>query len=222
MGEQLDAAGVDPCVVLGHGLGAWLALEALRHLSSTAAQGRRPPMPDLLIVSGIRPPHLWDAAEHDADRETPVIAELPSAPFWSAFRRRYGVDPDLDDVRDMFEPALREELRLLERHRPQPPPAGEAPFRLPCDLIACAAKGDPRLKPGQLQEWSEYVGAYKGFEVVELPPPRKAAAWATPHRYLLDGSPEAQRMLAARCVRLSENEVCVARPLSEFGVNSSG
>ena len=54
-------------------------------------------MPELLVVSGIRPPHLW-GSEHDADEQTPAIAELPAAAFWKAFKRRYGVHPDLDDA----------------------------------------------------------------------------------------------------------------------------
>jgi surfactin synthase thioesterase subunit len=200
------------CVVFAHGLGAWVAVEALRELStrSTRDGGVPQQLPELLVVSGIRPPHLY-ASSHDADRATPTIASLSSSSFWEAFKRRYGVDPDLDhaDMRPMFEPALRDELRLLESYRP----VAETPFRLPCDVIACAAEADPRLLPGQLCAWEAYAGEGRGFEEVVLPGAQKPPSWATPHRYLLDGSLAAQRLLAHRCACISDSEASVRRPL---------
>jgi surfactin synthase thioesterase subunit len=199
-GKHVVADEVTPpaIMLLGHGLGAWIAVEVLIALQARRASR----LPELLVVSGIRPPHL-SAARHDADEVTPSIATLaPSSAFWSAFARRYGVHPDLaasEDLRAMFEAPMRDELGLLERHIPSAG-AGEV-STLSCDVLACASEGDPRLRAGQLAAWKPYAG--RTFEEARLPPSPAQPPWATSHRYILDGSPQLRRAVEASCARLA-------------------
>ena len=102
-----------PYLLFGHSLGAWIAYELLAELMR---RHETPPL--LLIVSGMRAPHL-SAAEHDADRVAPTIAHLDTPDFWSHFERRYGRNPDLSDplAREFVLPLLRADFELLEAVR---------------------------------------------------------------------------------------------------------
>ena len=102
-----------PYLLFGHSLGAWIAHELLAELMR---RHETPPL--LLIVSGMRAPHL-SAAEHDADRVAPTIAHLDTPDFWSHFERRYGRNPDLADplAREFVLPLLRADFELLEAVR---------------------------------------------------------------------------------------------------------
>ena len=190
--EHLDR----PSILFGHGVGAWLAWETLCALRLRArprggagdggASGGggdddddddddwQPPQG--LIVSGMRPPHLH-GAEHCADRRAPRLAKLASAKFWEAFERRYGLDPEMADLKDFFEPSFKKELALLETYTPSatrvppvPPtsaaasaaagdkggketPDAERRMRCGYTVTACAAQGDPCLLPGDLEAW---------------------------------------------------------------------
>ena len=131
--------------------------------------------------------------------------------------------PDMADemMREIFEPVLREELRLMEEYVPSvdlngwvdctdcgrllrsiPAAADEASgagadsgrIRLPCGVVACAADGDRRVGVGQLDAWREWIAADAHFEAIMLPPSPSQPSWSSPHRYILDGS-EAFRAL---------------------------
>jgi medium-chain acyl-[acyl-carrier-protein] hydrolase len=194
-----------PYALVGHGLGAWLAYEVLCALreahvalgGSRAAEWR---LPDVLLVSGIRPPHLH-AAEHSADRETPKLSKLKSAAFWKAFEQRYGVDPNLEELKDYFEPNLKRELELLETYSPSSSTASEGDALL--HVVACAAEGDRTLLPGQLDAWDAYAGeGAQRFQVHELEV-MGAPKWAKPNRYLLDAPAAFQRVLGNELTALS-------------------
>ena len=121
-----------PYVLLGHSLGAWCVLHKCYAASSSLTRpwtlsscrvafelcmaqkrsGGR--LPSLLIVSGIRAPHLY-GLDHDADRVQPSISQLPDVEFWTHFERRYGVNPDLEDamVKGMVIPLLRADFGIV-------------------------------------------------------------------------------------------------------------
>ena len=131
-----------PYVLLGHSLGAWIAYELLAELIRQGKDG----LCQMLIVSGVRPPHLA-ALEHDADTFCPALAKLDDHEFWAHFERRYGKNPELDGdmIAMLVMPLLRADFGILESYTPT---RENAP--LPVPLRACQAVGDNRLKPGQV------------------------------------------------------------------------
>ena len=99
--------------IVGHGIGGWLAfelaMELARHVDTpatasglTATLGLEhddhgeppfvPRAPLLLIVSGVRAPHLAHPS-HDADCDLPVISPLPSPAFWYAAPTAHALPP---------------------------------------------------------------------------------------------------------------------------------
>jgi surfactin synthase thioesterase subunit len=94
----------------------------------------------------------------------------------------------------MVLPLLRTDFGILETYRPS-----RAAAPLPCSLVACCARDDARLKPGQLEAWAAYAadGQFreKTFEVTPLP-------WSTPHRYLIESPSSFQTFLARECDEL--------------------
>ena len=208
-----------PSVLFGHGLGAWLAYETLLLLHeehgrlrdtspvtstrSIGASRAAPPWytPGVLVASGIRPPHLA-GIDNEADRQTPSLSTLDSDAFWHAFSIRYGLDPALNEVRDLFEPTLRKELGMMETYVPTRH-GGRAPPEAKVRMGACMAKGDGNLLPGQLEAWGDCAPlGDDGFEMHVLDA-SKQPAWATPNRYLLDDPAALQKLLSDQGVLLA-------------------
>jgi surfactin synthase thioesterase subunit len=132
-----------PSIIVGHDLGAWVAYELVSSLAAqraSAPEGTTWLVPSVMIVSGMRAPHLYDSRQHEADRIDPLLAGLDSASFYAAFQRRYGLDPALAAdaaLREHFEPELRKLAALTENYRPS---GGSAA------LVAAAAAKDAVAK----------------------------------------------------------------------------
>ena len=190
-GLQNYGAFSKPYVVFGHSLGAWVAYELVAEL---LRRKQAPPL--LLVVSGVRPPHL-SALENDADKISPGISHLDDKEFWSHFERRYGRNPDLADsnTQQFVLPLLRADFGIVEKYTP----SRTSDDPLPCPLIAACANGDNRLADGQLSQWSAYT---KDGPFREVTFTTKALFWSTPHRYVLEDPKEMQKILRLECEEL--------------------
>lgn len=132
-----------PLALFGHSLGALVAWE----LALALARAGRPPL--LLLVSGHRAPQ-------EPAREPPAHG-LPSHALRSWATQRGGVPRALRDdaqVFALFEPALREDLRLAETWTP---PAAPAP--LPCPIVALSGLADPLAPPDSMAGWRDHTRA---------------------------------------------------------------
>lgn len=77
-------------VLYGHSLGAWVTWEVAQLLQSNPDPAG--PRPAAVFVSGVRSPSLTGIA-HDPDGTE--MHRLEEGPFWEAYERRYGKNPDL-------------------------------------------------------------------------------------------------------------------------------
>jgi len=139
-----------PLALFGHSLGALVAYE----LALLLAREGRPPR--LLFVSAHRAPH-------EPAREPPAH-DLPSPDLRAWLTRWGGVPRELRDdaeVLAMFEPALREDLRLAETWQPPaaPPLAGT--------VVALAGLGDALAPPESMAGWQRTTGG--SFRLHTLP-----------------------------------------------------
>jgi medium-chain acyl-[acyl-carrier-protein] hydrolase len=136
-----------PFAIFGHSMGAVLASEVTRALAEAGN-----PLPQHLLVSGRRPPHI-------PGTESPMRG-LPDPAFVAELTRRYGGIPaeilEQPDLMALFIPVLRADLTALETHLP----ARRAP--LPCPITVFGG-ADDRLTPREdLEAWrSETSGAFQ-------------------------------------------------------------
>lgn len=136
-----------PFAFFGHSMGAVVAAELARALQAGAG-----PIPEHLIVSGRRAPHL---AETD-----PPIHTLPDAAFVAELNRRYGGIPQEvlqhQELLDLLLPCLRADLTALETFQP---PAGPA---LSMPISAFGGSEDTRASRMQLDAWRQAThGAFR-------------------------------------------------------------
>lgn len=134
-----------PLLVFGHSLGALVAFELARAMTSEGLP------PAGLLVSGRTPPA-------SARRNAPVSA-LPDDDFIAAMQARYGAIPpellDHPDVLALVLPALRADMAMLEgyRHRRR------TPIDVPITVLA--ARGDAIAPPAAMDGWrDETTGAF--------------------------------------------------------------
>lgn len=134
-----------PFVFFGHSMGAVLAYETSLAL---AAAGH--PLPEHLFVSGRRPPHVPDPMS--------PLGELPAPAFVAEINRRYGgIRPELlahPDVMELLLPALRADIRALDRHQPVRPRTA-----LTCPITAMGGDADAVTPPEHLDAWSSLTAA---------------------------------------------------------------
>lgn len=137
-----------PYALFGHSMGATLAYEVARALAAGGA-----PVPQLLAVSGRRPPWLADPA-------TP-LRHLSDAGFVAEVDRRYGGIPaairNEPDVLALLLPSLRADIAALETHAVVAPAAFEFP------VAAFGGNADPVTPAAHLEAWRGAAGA--GFSV---------------------------------------------------------
>jgi surfactin synthase thioesterase subunit len=126
-----------PTILFGHSLGALIAFEAARQLSTSGAA------PLALFVSGRRGPALPNVS--------PPIADLPTPEFLDQVRLRYGALPDAvladPDLVRILVPGLRADFAMLESYRYEPG------VPLDCPIVACAGSADPHATRPELEAW---------------------------------------------------------------------
>ncbi|MEV4846357.1 alpha/beta fold hydrolase [Micromonospora matsumotoense] len=147
-GDVLAGDDPDGYALLGHSLGALLALEVAYRLTR---RGR--PAPRLLVVSGRNPPHLAPEATdlHRADlSDEDLFARLVALGGTTA--RASG-----PLIYRTFMPVLRADLALAGTYRP---PADRRP--LDCPLLVLYGRDDPLTSAAALRQWHRYTsGPYR-------------------------------------------------------------
>ena len=133
----------DPFAFFGHSLGATVAFETARALQ---ANGR--PGPDVLFVSGHRPPHLPMADE--------PIHDLPRERFRVLVRDRYPQPPpELAEDEELYAEILetmRCDLALFETYEYRPGPVLDCP-------IVVASGIDDHWTESDLRPWGRHTRA---------------------------------------------------------------
>ena len=134
--EHLDR----PYAIFGHSMGALLAYEWTRRICAEGIAA-----PAALIVSG-RNAACLPVAHRELHRlsEDALVEDL---------RIRYGETRDklLDEaeMREIFLPALRSDLKLVETYR------YVAGAKLPCPVVAIAGREDASVSDAGLERWGE-------------------------------------------------------------------
>jgi surfactin synthase thioesterase subunit len=133
-----------PFAFFGHSMGAVLASEVARALASA---GRS--LPQHLIVSGRRPPHIPSAE--------PPFHTLPDSEFVAEINRRYrGIPVEVmqqEELMALLLPCLRADITALETHLP----VRRAPLSCP---ISAFGGADDRLTPREhLEAWRSETSA---------------------------------------------------------------
>ncbi len=124
----------------GHSMGAHLAFELARSFRQSGLA-----LPQCLIVSGARAPHL--------PLGTPPLADLPEAELLRSLGQRYGnhVDAQMMELMRLMLPTLRADLRLVEQHVhvPQPP--------LSVPIHALAGSDDASVALADARQWGRHT-----------------------------------------------------------------
>ncbi|WP_438297239.1 thioesterase II family protein [Streptomyces sp. HUAS TT7] len=159
-----------PFAFFGHSLGALFAYEVTRALAAASR-----PLPDRLVVSGFRAPHL--------PHPDMQIHRLPDDELLDTVARLHDGLPDevlaSAELREMAARALRADYRILETY------VWDAGDPLPVPLTVFGGEDD-RITPGELEAWAEHTSA--GVSVRRFP---------GGHFYLRERSAPVQRALAA-------------------------
>ena len=141
--DEIQPVLAAPFALLGHSMGAWLALELGREL-----QRRGLPRPALLIVAASRPPHLPAAGG-------PPMHGLPDDEFVAVVQQRFdGIPPAVRDNAELLRlllPAIRADIQMMETYQP-----GEEP-PLDVEILALGGATDRAVAIGDLAEWRRHT-----------------------------------------------------------------
>lgn len=161
-----------PIALFGHSMGSLVAYEVARTLTSLGTP------PTHLFVSG-------GAAPHDATRRVEKVADADEDTLIARLYRLGGTETDVladPQVRELFLPYVRNDLRLFEgyQHREGPP--------LTCPITAVSGDDDNDVTPAQIARWGELT---QGEFAMRILPgghfyliPRQADVLAEIHRRL--------------------------------------
>lgn len=155
-----------PFAFFGHSMGSLVAFEVARTL-----QRRGGPVPQRLLISGRRAPHL-------AEREPP-IHQLDDDAFIAEIQRRYnGIPPEVLQYPELLElllPALRADMSVIETHRPHDEGQPSVPFNGPISVFG--GRDDARATRQELEGWQAHT-----------PEPLVLRQFAGGHFYFSDAS----------------------------------
>jgi surfactin synthase thioesterase subunit len=131
-----------PFVLLGHSMGAWVALEMAR-----ALRRENLPLPRLLVLAGARPPH---AVTHDD-----LLHRKSDEELVAAVDKRYGGIPaairNHPEALRLLLPVLRADIEMVETYQS----ADEPPLQI--DTFVLGGADDPAVSISQLNEWRRYT-----------------------------------------------------------------
>lgn len=170
LAESLAELFERPFMFFGHSMGAVVAFELARVL---AARGE--PVPEHLVVSARRPPHLPEMQ--------PPMHLLDDEAFISEIERRYGGIPEEvraePDLMAFLLPSLRADIEALEIFKP----SSRAHLSMPITVFG--GEQDRLVPRAHLEAWrSETAGALR------------VRSFAGGHFYLQESQPEVLRELS--------------------------
>ncbi len=138
-----------PFMFFGHSMGALLAYTLCQEL-----QCQRLPLPERLIVSAARPPHIPEANP---------LHHLDDAAFINALRRFSGTPEAIlanEELMELFLPMLRADFALEETYKHYPQAALDVP------VTAISGTQDQEVSPEEMAQWANHTSC--DFEQVVI------------------------------------------------------
>lgn len=129
-----------PLVILGHSMGGLIAYELAARMEHELGLALA-----LLIIAGVRPPHL---------KRYDPISHLPRDMFIQGLRKRKGTPEAVlqsEELMELLLPMVRADFTLAENYSPPRRPPLSTP------ILALCGKQDQEVSPSQMFEWQGYT-----------------------------------------------------------------